>query len=96
MDLCLTDFMGVQIQNGWNVTGLVGVWHTMVNLVNFADLSLHCWYIAILWQSVARAADTSSGYLFCLPTGIVVAGLMASYTAAAVLPSWLQHKEPQA
>lgn len=81
------------MQNGWNVAGVTGVWHTLVNLVNFADLSLHCWYIAILWQSIAQSAHGQSINYAFLPTGIMIAGLVASYTAAAVLPRLLHPKE---
>lgn len=84
----------VHVQNGWNVTRLTGIWHTLVNLVNFADLSLHCWYIAVLWQSIAKSAYGLSVEFAFLP-GIVIAGLVASYTAAAVLPGVLYPKESQ-
>ena len=85
----------VHVQNGWNVTSLTGIWHTLVNLVNIADLSLHCWYIGILWQSIAKSANGLSVEFAFLPTAIVIAGLVASYTAAAVLPGVLYPKESQ-
>ena len=81
------------MQNGWNVVGLGGIWHTMVNLVNFADLSLHCWYIAILWQSTAYSAALASSFTGLLPIGLLSTGVLISYIIAVLLPQWLYAKQ---
>ena len=80
------------MQNGWNMAGPGGIWHTLVNLVNFADLALHCWYIALLWQSTAYSAEMASSFTGLLPVGLVSTGVLISYIIAVLLPQCLYAK----
>ena len=72
-------------QNGWNVKGLVGKWHVLVNMVNFADLALHLCYICVLWQSLA-----GTGPRLLLqdlePLRVAVPGGVLAYLMAQWLP----------
>lgn len=72
------------MQNGWNVKGLMGQWHVLVNMVNFADLVLHMCYISVLWQSLAGAGSPNP--LMQEPLKLAVVGVMLAYLMAQWLP----------
>lgn len=81
------------MQNGWNMSGLVGIWHTAVNIVNFADLLLHLCYIGVLWQGLAilRVLDNTA-VMWHDPSAVAAAGLLLAYLMAQWLPQQ-QHKQ---
>ncbi|KAL3147409.1 hypothetical protein ABBQ38_014475 [Trebouxia sp. C0009 RCD-2024] len=72
-----------RINNGWNVNGLLGQWHVLVNMVNFADLALHLCYSWVLWQSLARTGHPSPVQE---PFSVAVLGGMLAYVMAQWLP----------
>lgn len=84
------------MQNGWNVKALVGIWHVMVNMVNFADLLLHLSYITVLWQglkSIAAAAAIQP--LWHQPTAVTPVGVSVAYMMARWLPRHGQYHGQQ-
>lgn len=83
------------MQNGWNMQGISGAWHTMVNAVNFADLALHCWYITVLFGSLRCQASSVLSLPSSLPAGILAVGLTAAYWLAEVLPAQLSRQPKQ-
>lgn len=76
------------LQNGWNVKGLLGQWHVLVNMVNFADLALHLCYSWVLWQSLAAAGHPSP--LLQEPLSAAVFGGILAYLMA----QWLPQQQP--
>ena len=78
------------LQNGWNVKGLAGKWHVLVNMVNFADLALHLCYISVLWQSLAKPGSPSN--ISQEPWKLAVVGALLSYLMAYYGPH-RQHQQ---
>ena len=75
------------MQNGWNVKELVGVWHIMVNMVNFVDLLLHLSYITVLWQGLKSiAAAAAIRPLWHQPTTVAFVGMGVAFMMARWLP----------
>lgn len=79
------------LQNGWNVKGLAGKWHVLVNMVNFADLALHLCYVSVLWQSLAQTG--SSNAILQDPWKVAVAGALLIYLMAYHGPHQQQQQE---
>jgi len=75
------------MQNGWNVKELVGIWHVMVNMVNFADLLLHLSYITVLWQGLKSTAAAAAIHpLWHQPTAVASVGVGVAFMMARWLP----------
>ncbi|KAL0022288.1 hypothetical protein WJX79_005155 [Trebouxia sp. C0005] len=76
-----------RIQNGWNVKELVGIWHVLVNMVNFADLTLHLLYMTILWQGLkCIAAAGPKHVLWHQPAAVASVGVCLAFMMARWLP----------
>ncbi|KAL0039119.1 hypothetical protein WJX77_008308 [Trebouxia sp. C0004] len=76
-----------RIQNGWNVKELVGIWHVMVNMVNFADLLLHLSYITVLWQGLIKIAAAGAVHaLWHQPAAVASVGVGVAFMMARWLP----------
>ena len=75
------------MQNGWNVKELVGIWHVLVNMVNFADLTLHLLYMTILWQGLkCIAAAGPKHVLWHQPAAVASVGVCLAFMMARWLP----------
>ena len=60
--------------------GLPAAWDLLLNLLNAADLSMHCWYSAVLVEASLTPSQPNGAALFA-------AGVLAtSYTLAVALP----------
>ena len=83
----LLNILWLRMQNGWSMTNLVGIWHVMVNMVNFADLLLHVCYIATLWQGLASMRGATA--LWHRPAAVACIGSVA----AVCMARWLPHRQ---
>ena len=61
----------------------------MVNAVNFLDLALHGWYIAVMCSSLKQHPMGMTSFASFLPVAIVALGLVAAYLLAHLLPAVL-------
>ena len=84
---CSLKLLWLLLQNGWNTSGLVGIWHTLVNMVNFADLLLHICYITILSRGLKNLTAAGGALtLWQQPSVIAISGLVLAYLMAQWLP----------
>ena len=83
----------VLMQNGWNVSTLVGLWHVAVNMVNIADLLLHVMYTTVLWRGLASNGAAGAAYaLWQQPSALAVVGTVLAVLLAQWLPKY-QHDQ---
>lgn len=80
----------ILLQNGWNVSTLVGLWHVAVNMVNIADLLLHVMYTTVLWRGLASSGAAHA--FWQQPSALAVVGTALAILLAQWLPKY-QHNQ---
>ena len=80
----------IWLQNGWNVSTVVGLWHVAVNMVNIADLLLHVMYTTVLWRGLASSGAASAWWQQA--SAVAFAGTALAVLLAQWLPKY-QHSQ---